>query len=103
MAFSFASFGVTYHPKRPRCSKMYMAVQTCTRRFAAARTISDDGLAYKRSRAQGMRPCDSTTAGTVDGDGSMSHQDRNKRADARTLKENSRYGGACARKTKTHA
>src|SRR5438093_1805748 len=50
-----------------------------------------------------MRPCDSTAAGTVDGDRSMSHQDRNKRVNARTLKENSRYGGACARKTKTHA
>ena len=33
----------------------------------------------------------------------MSHQDRNKRVDARALKENSRYGGARARKTKTHA
>ena len=70
--------------------------------FTVVRTISDDGLAYKRSHAPGMRPCDSTAAGTVDGDRSMSHQDRNERVDARIPKETSRYGGACARETQPH-
>ena len=49
-----------------------------------ARTLrAGDRLAYKRSRAQGMRPCDSSAAGPLTANSQLSHQDRNKRANAR--------------------
>ena len=65
--------------------------------FAVRNTLARKIAGIQALSGAGMRPCGSTAAGPLTGNGQMSHQDRNKRARRPHPKENSRYGGARAR------